>query len=49
LVTYILEEIKKKNILTSAAAKEVIARAGPLQAAQFIADSWGRVSFLLGF
>jgi hypothetical protein len=43
LVNYILEPIKK-NVLTSSAAKEVIARVNLLQATQFIANSWQRVS-----
>jgi hypothetical protein len=38
LVNYILEPIKK-NVLTSSAAKEVIARVDLLQATQFIASS----------
>jgi hypothetical protein len=44
LVNYILEEIKKNVLTSSSAAKEVIARANLLQAAQFIADSCQRVS-----
>jgi hypothetical protein len=49
-VNYILEEEEGKNVLTSA-AKEVIARADLLQAAQYIADSWRpfRTGFLLRF
>jgi hypothetical protein len=44
LVNYILEAIQENLLMSSSAAKEVSARIGLLQAAQFIADSWRRVS-----
>jgi hypothetical protein len=44
LVNYIIEPIRKNVLTASSAAKEVIARVDLLQATQFIANSWRRVS-----
>jgi hypothetical protein len=44
LVNCILEAIEENLLTSSSAAKEVNARIDLLQAAQFIADSWRRVS-----
>jgi hypothetical protein len=43
LVNYSLEKIKK-NLLTSSSTVDISATIDLLQAAQFIADSWQRVS-----
>jgi hypothetical protein len=44
LVNYILEAIQENLLTSSSTDKEVSARIHPLQAVQFIADSWRRVS-----
>jgi hypothetical protein len=44
LVNYILEAIQENLLTSSSTAKEVSARIDLLQAIQFIADSWQRVS-----
>jgi hypothetical protein len=43
-VNYILETIQQNLLISTSTAKAVSARIGPLQAAQFIADSWRRLS-----
>jgi hypothetical protein len=44
LVIYILEAIQENLLTLSSAAKEVSARIDVLQAVEFIADSWRRLS-----
>jgi hypothetical protein len=44
LVNYILEAVEENLLTSSSTAKEVSARTDLLQAVQFIADSWQRVS-----
>jgi hypothetical protein len=44
LLNYILQAIQANLLILSSAAKEVNARINNLQAAEFIANSWQRVS-----
>jgi hypothetical protein len=44
LINYIFEAIQENLLTSSSAAKEVSARIDLLQAVQFIADIWRRVS-----